>query len=122
MPDDAEYQRLKKIWYRKLEKSGFTDIEQDEDTLKVWSTKASEYRSPLENSARQTYYNMAYQFLNQYEFKSKRDRVIWEYHSQGISYRTISNLLRSRHFKSLTYNGIYLRVKILAKIMFETYK
>ncbi len=37
---------------------------------------------------------MAGQFLNNYNFRSKLEKVIWEYHCNGISYRNIAKLLR----------------------------
>lgn len=118
---DKAFDKLKKLWYKKLEKSGFKDIEQDEDNLKVWTIKlsTSQYKNGPE---KQTYYYMASQFLNTHEFKNHIDRIIWEYHCEGISYRNISKLLRKARVSKLTYNGIYLRIKNLSKIMFETYE
>ena len=34
----TEYDKLKEIWYGKLKKSGFEDIERDENTLKEYSS------------------------------------------------------------------------------------
>ena len=70
----AEYETLRDKWYKKLEKvkdddypEGFTDIERDEDTLKVYSSdyfnSSRRTRSAVHQNggwqAKATYYSMA---------------------------------------------------------------
>lgn len=87
-----EYDKLRAIWYKKLEKSGFQDIESDNYNLKIWSSKFARKESMLSWEAKAVYYQMAANFLNDYKFKTKREQNIWRYHSEGISCRNIANI------------------------------
>lgn len=108
---------LKESWYKKLKESGFNDIEQDEFRLKQWDSSAA--RRSLKNrthdswQSHQEYYILAYQFLNNARFRSKLDKIIWEYHSNGISMRGIAKLLSKvniKHNKD-TVNNIVKRLR-----------
>lgn len=88
------YEKLKEVWYKKLEKSGFEDIEKDEYNLKQHSSRFAEPVVVRNWHAKSEYYSMAGQFLNNYKFASNLEKVIWEYHSNGISMRNIAKLLK----------------------------
>lgn len=119
--NSKEFKRLKKLWYAKLEKSGFEDIESDEDNLKVWSSRWARKRYVADAASRAEYYNMATRFLIDYNFDDEIDRIIWEYHSNSISYRDIAKLLKKAKVADLQKTTIYRKVKILAAIMLKTY-
>lgn len=91
-----DYQKLKKIWYAKLKREGFVDIEisvnRDPVELLNRRSKANQFSETWIRSKMQ-YYRYADQFLNEYEFKTNLDRSIWEYHTNGISSRKISGIL-----------------------------
>lgn len=89
-----EYEKLKALWYEKLKKSGFKDIEQDEYNLKIWSTQFTQQKSINTWQAKESYYNMANKFLHDYTFKSRLDQIIWEYHANGMSVRSIATTLK----------------------------
>lgn len=92
----TEFEKLKAKWYGKLKKDGFEDIELDEDTLSTYSTEFVRKRAKNQNGGFQIkadYYYMANHFLNQYPFKTPLERIIWEYHANGISARNIAQLL-----------------------------
>lgn len=117
---NSEYQKLKKKWYAKLEKSGFHDIEQDDGygNLKDWSHRFARVDALHE---RQEYYIMASRFLNDYKFKNKRDYVIWLYHSEGLSYRDTAAVMQKARFKIPEWE-VRVRVNALIAAMFEFYK
>lgn len=118
MPINKEYQKLKKLWYKKLAKSGFRDVEQDEDNLKLWSSRFARVPVLL---GRQDYYIMATNFLTDYEFQSKIDEAIWAYHTEGISYRNIAKLLKKARVRKTGIVKICNKVQALQKAMYEMY-
>lgn len=89
-----DFEKLQKKWYAKLKKSGFEDAESDEYNLKVWSSVFFAHRSISQIQAKQAYYQMATNFLVDYKFENERDKIIWEYHSNGMSVRDIGKVLR----------------------------
>lgn len=115
------FQQLKTIWYKKLAKSGFEDIEADENNLKVWSTQLRRARSLNTMDAKQQYYYMAEQFLNEFNFKSPTSQIIWEYHSNALSIKNIVKLLNKTRRKKLDHNIVWGEIKTLRKIMFSMY-
>lgn len=90
-----EFKELQKIWYDKLRKSGFEDIEQDETKLKTWSTELARDRRTVSFRSKELYYYKANHFLHDYEFESNIEKVIWEYHSNNVSFRDISKILNA---------------------------
>lgn len=119
-PED--YEKLRAIWYKKLQKEGFKDIEQDEDNLKEWSTKFFLNHDKTTREAKESYYSMATQFLNEYNFESNLDKVIWEYHANAMSVREIAETLRKA--KIIKRTGAWVHefvVKRLRKIMKKMY-
>lgn len=91
------YQKLKVYWYKKLAKSGFRDIERDGPKYKIesYDTQFNTQEAARTWYAKSEYYSMARRFLHDYKFKSNLEKVIWEYHSEGISYRNIAKLLKN---------------------------
>lgn len=102
---------LQKIWYEKLEKDGFEDIERNEYRLKVssniFSRKTGRSQSsltPIAQAAKRDYYTMATHFLNTYPFETTLERNIWMYHSEGISRRDIIKILKKVNKKTRLYD------------------
>ncbi len=97
----SNYRELKKKWYAKLKNSGFEDIERNEDLLKRPSSVVfGDYRKIAFGIAKFEYYQMAARFLNEHDFKNNRERIIWEYHANGISIRNIVKLLKKVRIKT----------------------
>ncbi len=88
------FQDLKATWYAKLEKSGFEDAERDEYTLRFSSSKFNTDETARNYYAKLEYYTMAGKFLHDHKFVSNLEKVIWEYHVNGISARNIAKLLK----------------------------
>lgn len=87
---------LKTVWYRKLERAGFRDIEtgSEHDGLlrtdkRIDPEKLSEYEAQAE------YYRLAGQYLHEATFEAPFDRDVWERHAEGMSVRNIVDLLGS---------------------------
>lgn len=85
-----EFLELNAKWSKKLEKSGFEDIEYPNGTLKLWTSYFFKTRYK-ENvyEAKEEYYRLANQFLHDYKFKTALDKKIWKYHASGMSQRLI---------------------------------
>lgn len=122
MQSPQKPQSLKKLqaeWYKKLKNEGFVDIEQDEDTLKTWAssdfTEKTRQASTL-YSQRAEYYYMANHFLNKYAFEDDKERIVWEYHSNGISIRNIAKILTKNGLKA-SRDTIWRTIKTLKKEM-----
>lgn len=121
MSKKSELNKLKKIWYKKLKDEGFEDIEPHENTLKRWTSYFNSPRALELAESRQEYYYMANQFLNEYKFETALEKTIWEYHSNAISYRNITKLLKQVKIKETNRTSIGSIIKRLRSIMFKTY-
>ncbi len=93
------YQELKDVWYKKLEAAGFVDIEEDEDKLKEYSYRFARVGRDFMRQDKDTYYSMASNFLNDFRFKNNFEKIIWEYHSNGLSVRSIESTLSKARIK-----------------------
>jgi hypothetical protein len=120
----AEFEALKTVWYEKLEKSGFVDIEEtkgSKDYLKTWDSQWFLTRfqeSSLKFEARQEYYNIVQNYVNnlkreQLNFFNNEDIEfqIWTLHANGRSLREIASQLGTKICR------VHASVKKLAKII-----
>jgi hypothetical protein len=130
--------QLTKIWYKKLKDEGFKDIEQDELYLKRWSNEFVRPDANVKNRSdynvrpttvrnkknefqdKQDYYYYATQFLNEYPFANNKERIIWEYHVNGISMRAISKLLKKVRIR-ISRQTVYKIINRLATQMKAKY-
>lgn len=127
-PSTSSLKELKEVWYKKLEASGFNDIEADETRLKTWSSgTGSPYRAAYKYKemmfdAKADYSRYAEHFLNEHKFKNERERIIWEYHTNGMSLRSISEILSQLPSnKKATVNIVRGVIKKLREKMFRLY-
>ena len=110
----------------RLKKDGFEDIEKNEHELKTYSnvlTKSENNRriaGPI--NGKEAYYKLATWFVNDYKFKSNLEKVIWEYHSNGLSIRNISRVLQTAKVSSKTKDQIWFIIVRLRKAMFKFYE
>ncbi len=95
--DTDEFQKLNEKWQQKLAKTGFNDIEENEDRLKHWSHKYS--LRPEQNAAKAEYFRAAGQFLHDYVFPDAYHRTVWELHTAGLSFREVVLELKKKGFK-----------------------
>lgn len=119
--DTKAFQALKKTWYAKLKSKGFEDAEQDEVNLKEWHSSIfmRDY-DELYYKSKEDYYRLAGQFLHDFPFKNKKERRIWELHSQGISLRNIAKILSKRKKIKLNKDAISLIVtRLVAEMLIK---
>lgn len=124
MSNQANYKKERAKWYAKLKKSGFEDIEANENSLKSWSSKfvRADKTSMTSWQAKQEYYYQTTHFLNSYKFESNLEKAIWEYHSNGISVREIAALLNKTKVIKTNRQSIWLIIKKLRLAMEKTRK
>ena len=83
--------KLRYEWYRKLEESGFRDIETLHGDLKAdTSRRRMEARTPEDREARVRYYTLAEHHLFQADWTGRqRARIVWALHAKGLGIRAI---------------------------------
>ncbi len=127
-----DFLKLQREWDAKLAESGFEDIEQRrndqrdgecrEDKLKLWSSSFyGLHDNELLRDAQESYYRLAGQFLYDYPFKDKHDRLVWELHAGGMSRRNILKELKRRKVKTYT-SKVQYAIERLAKEMMKKCK
>lgn len=130
MSKKPSYEELRNIWYARLEKdyksgkSDFYDIERHETSYRTYrhssTDKYGKYSKEWQES-KVEYYGLATRFLNEYEFKSNIDHVIWEYHVNGISIRSITKLLNEAQVTAMRKTQIGEKLKKLKDTMKRMY-
>lgn len=120
-PNKQDYQSLKEVWYKKLERSGFEDIEKDELNLKQYSSRFNQDAVVRNWYAKREYYSMAGQFLHTYKFGSNLEKVIWEYHTESISVRNIAKLLNKTKVTKTNKDKVLAVITKLDKEMYKLF-
>ncbi len=125
--DNQAFKTLKAKWYAKLKRSGFDDLEIEETGLlrggppirNAIPRRDGRDGGPWESKAE--YYRLAEHFLNEHEFDSKLEKIIWEYHSNGMSVRDIALTLNKVRKKKTTRNPVWEIVAELRTKMYALY-
>jgi len=126
----TDFSKLQAKWYKKLEKDGFQDIEKNEYQLKQSSSIFMDMRKGNRNEssatvvsreAKRDYYMMATDFLNSHPFTSKLQRIIWEYHANGLSTREISATLNKVRKNKILRMTVWRILKQLSVAMKQKY-
>lgn len=110
-----EFEALHKEWQKKLEDSGFVDVEQADGHLKQYH--ASLFRrkkTKTFNSTKKEYYRIAGQFLHMHRFKNQLEHDIWSAHCVGKSFREIGEV------KNISEQKVRRTVERIRKIMYIT--
>lgn len=120
--DTKEFKEINDKWKQKLKKSGFQDIEQDEERLKKWDSTffVVNYNKTL-YAAKETYYRYANQFVHDHMFNSKLDKNIWEKHARGLSMQDITDSLKNNK-ATATMDKVCTTIQKLSKLMKQRYK
>jgi len=111
-PKSPEFKALKALWYKKLVKTGFEDIERDEYTLDRYHTFDFPGQEPLTFEMRQRYFELANQLLHGHTFRSAKERAIWQKHASGWTIRDIA-----KKYKHKNHNQVQLVIERLAKLI-----
>lgn len=109
MSNKAELAKLTKVWYKKLKKSGFEDIEQSDGKLKEWHSFkfAVGGQNAIQIYAKTKFYDAAREMLTKHTFATARERKIWALYSEGESARGIAKKLKlGRFIVSSTVNRL----------------
>lgn len=118
--------QLQREWYAKLKDSGFDDIEYEGHSIKEWSSRFQR-KTKLQGKdsieAIEEYHRLAEHFLNDYDFASELEKVIWEYHANGLHHGEISKILKNFNNDQIPSSVPTIRRVIykLRKKMFRMY-
>lgn len=112
-----QFEQLKAKWYKKLEKTGFKDVETDEDNLKEWDSSIFLRYSQHTSAARQEYFILAGQFLNSHNFASKKEKLIWSMHADGLTFQEIANRIKKLRYRVCSRASMNTVVRKLAEEM-----
>ena len=102
-----EFKKLQNEWYDKLDNSGFEDLEwldkdsgfgQNSGFLKK-SLKKFNKLTKKDLADKNIYFSLAKDFAQDYKFKSRLHKYIWELYIEGIAYRKMIPKIKSRNFK-----------------------
>lgn len=121
--DKPKFKKLQEKWYSKLAKAGFEDVETKAGSLRNTSKSGGvidKRRVTWESQAE--YYYLAGTFLNEHTFKDEFERIIWEYHSLGLSIRNIVMTLNKVRRKKTDRQTVWEIVKPLREEMLRRYK
>ena len=119
----TDFDKLLDKWNKKLEKSGFHDIETKNGDLENNSTSGGVIDARRVTwETQQEYYYLATHFLNDYEFKNRFEQIVWEYHANGISIRDIVETLNKVRRKKTDRQTVWEIVKALRTEMKKLYK
>lgn len=113
----SKLKQLTALWYKKLAKSGFEDIEDtnsQNEMLKDWhSLKFLGPHKKGRFEAQKRYYELACQFLHDHYFETSREKAIWAKHTDGQTIREIAK----QH--KVSANTIGLILKRLRDVMLD---
>lgn len=113
MYDTKRFKKLKDQWYKKLAAKGFDDIENDDGSLKATTDSRTIKNSLRDKVERETYYSIAKEFLNMYEWVDITEKIIWASHTDGIDITSIANML---HITRYRVHTTILKYQKLAKL------
>ena len=116
----VDFKKLQQEWYTKLKTSGFADIEHADGSINSSKPYLMRAAHQVYQDSVQEYYYLCYHFLNEHTFKSELEKVIWEYHTEGISNRQIATILKKIKINA-GKDKIRIIVNQLIKIMKEKY-
>lgn len=117
--NQKEFLLLQCFWDRKLERSGFNDIEERDGTLKDSNWIKQSAKNPMAFQIKQEYYYQATHFLHDHIFKNKIEKKIWEMHTQGETFPVISQRFNIYY---TTVNRIVLKLKKIMLITMKRYE
>lgn len=123
-----KFKSLQDEWYQKasqgVDSSGeplFKDIEHDEETLTAYSTRFLKHPGYVWE-LKLAYYQLCESFLQHHGFDSPYEKIVWEYHSNGLGARAISKIFfKLKQRKNTDHTTISHIINRLEKIMKTTY-
>lgn len=96
------FQSINKIWEKKLEDSGFYDIEKKEKF--IIGSRSMFKMTPEEREAQRKYFENCEKTLKFHKFETDQEKMIWKRHTAGHSITDAANSLglsRAKVFRTL---------------------
>jgi hypothetical protein len=115
------FSKLKAEWYKKLKLQGFNDIEYEDGSIACSVPTGYRNKVVYQQEIVRDYYYMCYHFLHEHQFETQLHKIIWEYHTDGMSIRNIAETLKKAKIKVLNKSQIDRIVRKLVKIMKSRY-
>lgn len=85
-----KFKDLKKEWDKKLEKTGFKDIETPDGKLKNYHSVYWGIEERKERALRATgYFDLAMDVFRKHKFKNPKEKLVWLLHAKGNTVRGI---------------------------------
>jgi hypothetical protein len=121
--ETPEFQKLRRQWYKKLEKSGFTDIEQTVDAKGtvggyLLGMSQGDLRRGLYKPETEEYFTRARQFAHSLPSGSLA-RDVWELHAEGVYQTRIAQQLTRKLKTKVSVNRVRSIIKALEGYMFR---
>ena len=120
-PPKTELEKQTAIYYKKLKREGFDDIEYPNGSIRSAFPKNARNKAPDYWEHIHEYYYVANHFLHEYQFETKIDKIIWTYHAEGLSVRDIANTLKKVKIKKKQRGAVHNTIKRLESIMKKMY-
>lgn len=105
------FKKLNDKWDQKLKRSGFQDIENDNERKNHLVSKQQITIDP----ARVVYFAKCRDWLNSHKFKNVIDEFIFEHHCEGYSNHEIADMLELYHLRPLHQSNVARRLLKLLK-------
>jgi len=117
-----ELKSLQDEWYKKLEESGFHDIESPSGLLRSRTVPHNmETKTEIEQDAIFEYYSMCTAFLWNHKFEKPLDRIIWEYYSNGLTCVEIADTLNKTGLYKTSKSAVHRVTQKLEQQMKDKY-
>ena len=110
-----EFRKLQDQWYSRLKQSGFNDIECDKAGLQD-SRYLKRHNGTIKRlycEATEEHYRRCRIHLHHHSFRIKSDKVLFDWYTDGKSYRQIVDLFRRKYRKRRSIFYLFERVKKL---------
>lgn len=116
-----KFKDLQEKWRKKLKKSGFNDIEDENENIDrgSWDFRTKKVLDSYQT--KKDYYYRATQFLNEYNFDTQLDKIIWEYHVEAIGVRGIAKILNKLKLSKFRHVSVFNIITRLNREMREFY-
>lgn len=119
-----EFNKLQAEWYSKLSKSGFEDLEWVDSKTGIGQN--SDYLRKSRNAGSlnydeqtELYYAMWRNYVTHVKQGNKFDQLVVELHSEGVGYREILRIAKTKLGKTRSLFYLYRRMKVLKSAMME---
>jgi hypothetical protein len=119
-----ELSKLQKIWYSKLKKEGFEDIESFDKTMEprdmLKGNQSISKWMKQQESGNEDYYTAARAYIHTYKFSCAKHKKMWALHSEGKSFRVISESIKDMSYAQVKYAVTQIKREMLKDLTEST--